>query len=183
MYPSCYVWYDKYQFYNETLTAAPAPTPVILSPPPPGSATGPQGSGDSSTGYRLQLKSCSLVLTERKIRISSSIIIAIVVPTAVAVVALFISGYCVLSRKAKKKYNDNGRSNDRPTMAMIVLTLNSYAYSSTPQKPAFFLGSRGEASMPTKELDFDQPKSISMPWSVDDASIIKYILDNRVLLC
>ncbi|KAJ0080912.1 hypothetical protein Patl1_11012 [Pistacia atlantica] len=77
---------------NETLTAAPAPTPVILSPPPPGSATGPQG----------------------KIRISSSIIIAIVVPTAVAVVALFISGYCVLSRKAKKKYNvipeDNGKT-------------------------------------------------------------------------
>ncbi|KAJ0081485.1 hypothetical protein Patl1_11029 [Pistacia atlantica] len=81
---------NKYQFYNETLTAAPAPTPVILSPPPPGSATGPQG----------------------KIRISSSIIIAIVVPTAVAVVALFISGYCVLSRKAKKKYNVIPEDND-----------------------------------------------------------------------
>ncbi|XP_031270575.1 cysteine-rich receptor-like protein kinase 10 [Pistacia vera] len=61
---------------------------------------------------------------------------------------------------------------DRPTMVTVVLMLNSYSVTlPAPQQPAFFLGSRREASMATKDFDFDQSKSKSMPWSIDDASI------------
>ncbi|XP_044497351.1 cysteine-rich receptor-like protein kinase 10 [Mangifera indica] len=60
----------------------------------------------------------------------------------------------------------------RPTMATIVLMLNSYSVTlPAPERPAFFLGSRREATTTTKELNFDQSKSNSVPWSVDDASI------------
>ncbi|KAJ0101320.1 hypothetical protein Patl1_03707 [Pistacia atlantica] len=69
---------------------------------------------------------------------------------------------------------------DRPSMATIVLMLNSYSVTlPAPRRLAFFLGKRREASMATKKFDFDQSKSKSIPWSVDDA-LLKYILDNRV---
>ncbi|KAJ0047201.1 hypothetical protein Pint_03654 [Pistacia integerrima] len=61
---------------------------------------------------------------------------------------------------------------DRATMATIVFMLDSYSVIlPAPQQPAFFLGSRMEASMPTMEFDFDKSKSKSIPSSVDDASI------------
>ncbi|XP_031250177.1 cysteine-rich receptor-like protein kinase 10 isoform X2 [Pistacia vera] len=61
---------------------------------------------------------------------------------------------------------------DRPTMAAIVIMLNSHSITlPVPEKPAFFVGSRMEASMATKEFDFDQSKSKLTPRSVDDASI------------
>ncbi|XP_044497350.1 cysteine-rich receptor-like protein kinase 10 [Mangifera indica] len=60
----------------------------------------------------------------------------------------------------------------RPTMATMVLMLNSYSVTlPAPERPAFFFGSRREATTATKELNFDQSKSNSVPWSVDDASI------------
>ncbi|KAJ0082278.1 hypothetical protein Patl1_11007 [Pistacia atlantica] len=63
---------------------------------------------------------------------------------------------------------------DRPTMATIVIMLDSYSVTlPTAQQPAFFLASRTEASMAAKDFEFDQSKSKSMPWSVDDASIIE----------
>ncbi|KAL9456258.1 hypothetical protein AB3S75_005475 [Citrus x aurantiifolia] len=80
--PSCNVRYEVYPFYNEPATPAPAPTPVLLSPPPPSSVIRPRG----------------------KSGISSSTIIAIVAPIAVAAV-LSVAGLCFLRRRAKKKYN------------------------------------------------------------------------------
>ncbi|XP_031277415.1 cysteine-rich receptor-like protein kinase 10 [Pistacia vera] len=63
-------------------------------------------------------------------------------------------------------------SADRPSMATIVLMLNSYSVTlPAPRRPAFFLGTRWEASMARNEFDFDQSKSNSIPWSVGDASI------------
>ncbi|KAJ0101316.1 hypothetical protein Patl1_03703 [Pistacia atlantica] len=157
--PSCNSRFELYPFYNETVTDAPPPTPALSSSPPKGNSG-----------------------------ISSSIIIAIIAPIVVAVV-LFIAGYCLLIMRARKKNSppleDNGLetlegwdtvatedSADRPSMATIVLMLNSYSVTlPAPRRPAFFLGTRREASMATNEFDFDQSKSNSIPWSVDDASI------------
>ncbi|OMO64901.1 hypothetical protein COLO4_31714 [Corchorus olitorius] len=61
---------------------------------------------------------------------------------------------------------------DRPTMATIVLMLNSYSVSlPMPNEPAFYLHSRTEGRMPGKGLESDQSTSQSMPWSVNEASI------------
>ncbi|XP_065620687.1 cysteine-rich receptor-like protein kinase 25 isoform X2 [Quercus suber] len=63
-------------------------------------------------------------------------------------------------------------SAERPTMASIVLMLNSYSVSlPSPQRPAFFLHSRTETSMPIKELGSDQSTSNGIPSSVNEASI------------
>ncbi|KAK9227229.1 hypothetical protein WN943_012278 [Citrus x changshan-huyou] len=62
---------------------------------------------------------------------------------------------------------------ERPSMATIVLMLNSYSVTlPSPQQPAFFIGSRTERSLPTKEFEFsDKSTNKWMPWSVDEASI------------
>ena len=61
---------------------------------------------------------------------------------------------------------------ERPTMPSIVLMLNSYSLSlPSPQRPAFFLHSRTETSMPIKELGSDQSTSNGIPSSVNEASI------------
>ncbi|KAK3188247.1 hypothetical protein Dsin_027808 [Dipteronia sinensis] len=61
----------------------------------------------------------------------------------------------------------------RPTMATIVLMLNSYSVTlPLPQQPAFFFGTGTEFSIQiTNGMGSDQSKSKSVPWSVDDASI------------
>ncbi|KAK3195322.1 hypothetical protein Dsin_026632 [Dipteronia sinensis] len=87
LYPSCNTRYELYPFYNESMVATPAPppTPVVVSPltPPGSSVTWPKG----------------------KSRISSAIIMAIVVPIAIAVL-LFVTGYyCLLSRRARRESN------------------------------------------------------------------------------
>lgn len=59
---------------------------------------------------------------------------------------------------------------ERPTMASIVLTLNSYSSTlPAPQQPAFFLRSKSE--MPRKDLESDQSTSKSIPFSVNEVSI------------
>ncbi|KAK4588146.1 hypothetical protein RGQ29_019230 [Quercus rubra] len=61
---------------------------------------------------------------------------------------------------------------ERPTMASIVLMLNSYSVSlPLPQRPAFFLHSRTETRMPIKELGSDQSTSNGIPSSVNESSI------------
>ncbi|GAY34229.1 hypothetical protein CUMW_010310 [Citrus unshiu] len=62
---------------------------------------------------------------------------------------------------------------ERPSMATIVLMLNSYSVTlPLPQQPAFFIGSRTERGLPTKEFECsDKSTSKSIPWSVDEASI------------
>ncbi|KAI6704447.1 hypothetical protein NL676_007409 [Syzygium grande] len=60
---------------------------------------------------------------------------------------------------------------DRPTMANIILMLNSYSVTlALPQQPAFFLqGSRTERRM--KELELDQSTNRSMPLSNNEMSV------------
>ncbi|XP_062160720.1 cysteine-rich receptor-like protein kinase 10 isoform X2 [Alnus glutinosa] len=62
---------------------------------------------------------------------------------------------------------------DRPTMASIVVMLNSYSVTlASPQQPASFLSTRTEQSMPLKEwVSSHQSTSKSTPWSVNEASI------------
>ncbi|KAJ4840529.1 hypothetical protein Tsubulata_027341 [Turnera subulata] len=60
----------------------------------------------------------------------------------------------------------------RPTMATVVLMLNSYSVTlPLPQEPAFFYNTGTDGSLPIKELESDQSKSKSVPWSVDDDNI------------
>uniref|UniRef100_A0A6N2NAX6 Cysteine-rich receptor-like protein kinase 10 n=1 Tax=Salix viminalis TaxID=40686 RepID=A0A6N2NAX6_SALVM len=61
----------------------------------------------------------------------------------------------------------------RPTMASVVLMLNSYSITlALPQEPAFFLNSRSDqGSIPSKEFFADQSKSKSVPYSGDERSI------------
>ncbi|XP_056171991.1 cysteine-rich receptor-like protein kinase 10 [Syzygium oleosum] len=59
---------------------------------------------------------------------------------------------------------------DRPTMANIVLMLNSYSVTLVlPQQPAFFLQSRTERQM--KQLESDQSTNRSMPLSTNEMSV------------
>ncbi|XP_048132915.1 cysteine-rich receptor-like protein kinase 25 isoform X3 [Rhodamnia argentea] len=59
---------------------------------------------------------------------------------------------------------------DRPTMANIVLMLNSYSVSlALPQQPAFFLRSRTDG--PMKDLESDQSATRSMPLSTNEMSV------------
>ncbi|XP_052875926.1 cysteine-rich receptor-like protein kinase 10 isoform X2 [Gossypium arboreum] len=61
---------------------------------------------------------------------------------------------------------------DRPTMATIVLLLNSYSVTLlVPKQPAFVLQSRTDGRMPDKGLESDQSTSRSMPWSINEVSI------------
>uniref|UniRef100_A0A6N2NKP6 Cysteine-rich receptor-like protein kinase 10 n=1 Tax=Salix viminalis TaxID=40686 RepID=A0A6N2NKP6_SALVM len=61
----------------------------------------------------------------------------------------------------------------RPTMATIVLMLNSYSITlPSPHEPAFYIHSRtDQGSIPSNEFFADQSKSNSVPYSVDDGSI------------
>ncbi|CAK9180295.1 unnamed protein product [Ilex paraguariensis] len=80
--PSCNIRYETYPFYEIKATApSPSPTPPP-APPLPISSTNPRGKG----------------------KLSSEIIIAIVVPVGLSLVLLAI-GFCLLSRKRRRKYN------------------------------------------------------------------------------
>ncbi|KAH1048666.1 hypothetical protein J1N35_039450 [Gossypium stocksii] len=61
---------------------------------------------------------------------------------------------------------------DRPTMATVVLLLNSYSATlQVPKQPAFVLQSRTDGRMPDKGLESDQSTSRSMPWANNEVSI------------
>ena len=66
---------------------------------------------------------------------------------------------------------------ERPTMANIVLMLDSNAVTlPTPNPPAFFVHSRTDPIMP-KELQFDQSITKSILTSTMRCQIAKWILD------
>uniref|UniRef100_A0A2N9IYK4 Cysteine-rich receptor-like protein kinase 10 n=1 Tax=Fagus sylvatica TaxID=28930 RepID=A0A2N9IYK4_FAGSY len=61
---------------------------------------------------------------------------------------------------------------NRPTMATVVLMLDSYSVSlQLPQQPAFLLRSRATRNTPTKELQDDSFTSQTVPLSTDEAPI------------
>ncbi|KAF7119984.1 hypothetical protein RHSIM_Rhsim13G0161200 [Rhododendron simsii] len=65
----------------------------------------------------------------------------------------------------------------RPSMATVILMLNSYSSSlSLPQQPGF-LGQNRTGSNIFKELESDQSTSQSIQWSINEASITQ--LDPR----
>ncbi|XP_052203600.1 cysteine-rich receptor-like protein kinase 25 isoform X1 [Diospyros lotus] len=60
---------------------------------------------------------------------------------------------------------------DRPSMANVLLTLNSFSVNlPVPEQPAFFVGSRTRSQVP-KGLETDKSTNTSMPWSVNETSI------------
>ena len=60
---------------------------------------------------------------------------------------------------------------DRPTMASIVLTLNSQSVNlPSPQQPAFFLRNI-DPNLPRMYMESDQSTGMSMPWPVNEASV------------
>ncbi|KAH7837915.1 hypothetical protein Vadar_019508 [Vaccinium darrowii] len=82
LFPSCYVRFETYPFFNASFGAAPVPPSPILPPPPPGTTSTRSSPGNGG--------------------ISSQVLIAIVVPIGVAIM-LFVAGFCCLTRWAKKK--------------------------------------------------------------------------------
>ncbi|KAK9936144.1 hypothetical protein M0R45_013004 [Rubus argutus] len=80
LYPSCTVRFEVYPFYHQNLTSATAPAPAALPLPPPTS------------------------VSKGKNKISGTTIVAIVVPIAASLV-LFVIGYCLITKRAKKKYS------------------------------------------------------------------------------
>ncbi|XP_058197640.1 cysteine-rich receptor-like protein kinase 10 isoform X6 [Rhododendron vialii] len=89
LYPSCYVRYETYPFYNASVGAAPPPPSPVLPPPPP-STTSTSSPGNGG--------------------VSSQVIAAIVVSIGIAIM-LFVAGFCFLTRRAKKKYNSVNEDN------------------------------------------------------------------------
>ncbi|XLU32500.1 hypothetical protein S245_068566 [Arachis hypogaea] len=85
LFPSCFVRYELYPFYN-ALAPSPSPSAGIVPPPP---ATNSSNSGGSSG-------------------LSSGTIVAIVVPIAVAVL-LFVAGVCFLIRRRARKKHDSAQ--------------------------------------------------------------------------
>ncbi|KAH7836414.1 hypothetical protein Vadar_000964 [Vaccinium darrowii] len=83
LFPSCYVKFEMYPFYNANFGAAPPPPPPVLPPPP--STTTPSSPGNGG--------------------ISPQVIIVIAVSIGVAIM-LSIACFCLLTRRVKtKKYN------------------------------------------------------------------------------
>jgi len=61
---------------------------------------------------------------------------------------------------------------DRPTMASILLVLNSYSVTLlSPNEPAFILHRRPEPKTPMKEQEPNQSSSNSMQWSINGEPI------------
>ncbi|CAL5410941.1 unnamed protein product [Camellia sinensis] len=90
LYSGCTFRYETYPFYTTAAIAAAPPPSLVLPPPPPppppASPTGPS-------------------ISPGKGGISSQVLIAIIVPVGASVL-LFITGFCFLRRKAKKKHDD-----------------------------------------------------------------------------
>ncbi|VYS63632.1 unnamed protein product [Arabidopsis thaliana] len=80
--PSCSSRFELYLFYNQSAVTAPPPPPPPPVSSPPVSAPPRSGKGGNS----------------------KVLVIAIVVPIIVAVL-LFIAGYCILTRRARKSYD------------------------------------------------------------------------------
>jgi hypothetical protein len=60
----------------------------------------------------------------------------------------------------------------RPTMATVVLMLDSHSVSlQLPQQPAFLFRRRAKRNMKTTEAGHGDSSTQSVPYSVDDASI------------
>jgi hypothetical protein len=66
---------------------------------------------------------------------------------------------------------------DRPTMASILLVLNSYSATLlSPHEPAFVLHRRPEPKTPIKEREPNQSSSnISMQWSINGEPITELV--------
>ncbi|XP_038710351.1 cysteine-rich receptor-like protein kinase 10 [Tripterygium wilfordii] len=101
--PTCSVRFETYLFYNQS--AVPA-SPPSLSPP---AGLPPPASGRGNGG------------------LSTVTIVAIVLPIVVSVV-LFVIGYCILSRRAKKKHSvtqEDDVENDMTTVESLQLDFAS----------------------------------------------------------
>ncbi|XP_070662134.1 cysteine-rich receptor-like protein kinase 10 isoform X3 [Malus domestica] len=99
LFPSCHVRYEVYPFYAKNSMSAPEPAP---GPPPP---LPPPPTGKSKT--------------------PTSTIVAIAVPISVSVL-LFVVGYCCITRRARKKYNQAAA--DEPSGENDITTVESLQF-------------------------------------------------------
>ncbi|XP_058197634.1 cysteine-rich receptor-like protein kinase 10 [Rhododendron vialii] len=109
LFPSCYVRYEPYLFFNANISAAPLPasppppstttTSNPASPPPPSTTTTTSNPGSGGD-------------------VSLQVITAIVVSIGVAIM-LFIAGFCFLTKRVKKKYNCIKENNVRDDISAV----------------------------------------------------------------
>ncbi|KAK6917366.1 Gnk2-homologous domain [Dillenia turbinata] len=87
--PSCNVRFEIYPFYNFTATTAPAPAPVALSPPTRRTnTTAPPPTLETEANEK---------------GISTTILVAIIIPVAASAAFLTILCYCLLRKKKEQK--------------------------------------------------------------------------------
>ncbi|XLT37827.1 hypothetical protein HN873_069119, partial [Arachis hypogaea] len=94
LFPSCFVRYELYPFYN-ALAPSPSPSAGIV-PPPPATNSSNSGGGKSN----------------------ATLIAAIVAPIGV-VAALFILGCCILRWRSRKKYSSFARDSIREDLTDV----------------------------------------------------------------
>ncbi|KAK2644370.1 hypothetical protein Ddye_019565 [Dipteronia dyeriana] len=203
LYPSCNCRYELYPFYNENLTLSPPPAPTPSPPSPVRRPKGNKGKSGISSSIIIAIVASitfSAVLfvagyffvTRRARKKYNSVQDKIDgaedqllnfawkhwrdgTPTQLldsslsdsysrneVIRCIHIGLLCVQEDPAT-----------RPTMATVVLMLNSYSVTlPLPQQPAFFYCTRTDLSKPiTVGTDSDQSQNKSVSWSVDDSSI------------
>ncbi|KAF7121194.1 hypothetical protein RHSIM_Rhsim13G0159900 [Rhododendron simsii] len=190
LFPSCYVNYEVYPFYNASVGAAPPPPSPAL-PPPPGSTT------TSSSEYvmhgQFSVKSdvfsfgvlvLEIISGQKNNNFSQSDGAADLLSYAWKLwkegVSLDLMDPTLEGSHSRNEVTRcihiallcvQDDPDARPSMATVVLMLNSYSATlSIPQEPAFFVQTKTGANT-LQGLESDQSTSKSMPWSVNEASI------------
>ncbi|KAK7829119.1 cysteine-rich receptor-like protein kinase 29 [Quercus suber] len=177
--PSCDIRFEVYSFYDPSVEPPPSPPPPSPSPPPlvPSAASPPPESPTTTPGKESN---------------SSRTTIVVVVTTISAAVLIISICICIYLRKRnpRKKVETEimkcihigllcvqENVDKRPTMASIVLMLNSESMSlSAPSQPAFLMDSSTRSNMllvehDSREMGSTQSKSNSVQASVNDVSI------------
>ncbi|XP_027179213.1 cysteine-rich receptor-like protein kinase 10 [Coffea eugenioides] len=123
IFPSCFIRYELYSFYN---SSSPAPEPARNpGPPPPPSPPSPPSPSNSPS-------------SEGGGGISTRTVVAIVVP--ISIIVLFIMGFCI-ARRSKKTHDAISET----TGATEILTIESLQYKLSEIQAAtnnFAIGNR-----------------------------------------
>ncbi|KAM7255090.1 hypothetical protein ACFE04_020331 [Oxalis oulophora] len=197
--PSCNFRYEIYSFYNETVTAPPPPppSPVALPPPPP-PPTSTGGSGVStaeiiaivvpSSIAVLVLIICYFWRKKKAYHVTARDETSSKFSGKTQAWKHWRNGTTIelLDASLVNSYSRNEVNTcvhiallsvqedpaDRPTMATIVLMLDSYSVTlPAPSQPAFFSETRTETINEFKPSESDQSTYSSIPVSIDASPI------------
>ncbi|KAH7837961.1 hypothetical protein Vadar_020179 [Vaccinium darrowii] len=182
LFRSCYVWFEMYPFYNDSFGAAPPPPPPVVSAPGgekiliyefvPNKSLDyflfdpqEQAKLDWSRRYKIIGGAWKLWREGRPLDLMDPTLEGSHSRTEVTR-CIHIALLCV-----------QDDPDARPSMATVVLMLNSYSTTlSLPQQPGF-LGRSKPGSNSFQALESDQSTSKSMQWSINKASVTE--LDPR----